>query len=109
MAKVSIIPLSAATEMTDAKKEDKTFYSVREIELAILENLFVVAANMQKDIRKTNVCWDLIQEVKAIKDDQINFKISGSDLKELLIPAFEKTAESRPGVWYYSRKMFKAI
>jgi hypothetical protein len=110
MAKLSVIKLMAKDVISEAKKNDSgEFWTVREIELNALESIMVVSANMQRDIRKINVCFDLIQEVKAITDDMESFKITGTDLKELLIPAIEKMVDSRPAFWYYARNMFKSI
>jgi hypothetical protein len=110
MAKVCEVKLTVGNEMTDVKNE-KTgdFFSVREIEKMTLESLFVIAANMQKEFKKLNICYDLIEEVKEIKDDAGCFKISTTELKEYLIPAIEKSVDKRPGPWYYARKMFKSI
>ena len=110
MAKVSMIKLTAKDVMSEAKKDEAgNLWTVREIELNALEAFFVLAANMQRDIRKINVCFDLIQEVKAITDEMDSFKITGTDLKELLIPAIEKMVDSRPPFWFYARNMFKSI
>jgi predicted transcriptional regulator len=110
MAKVSVIKLTAKDVVSGAKKNEAgEFFTVREVEISALENLFVLAANMQRDIRKINVCYDLIQEVKSITDDMDSFKITGTDLKDLLIPAIEKMVDNRPGFWFFARAMFKSI
>lgn len=110
MARLAVVKLTVGDEMTEATKPDsKEFMTVREVELKVLEALFVIAANMQRDFKKLNICYDLIEEVKAIKEDMDCFKISVSELKEFLIPAIEKSADNRPGPWYYARKMFRSI
>jgi hypothetical protein len=108
MAKLCVIELSDPKEMSKALKEDKTFWKTREVELAVLRNLFSIAANSQKDYKKLNVCYDLVAEIESITD-QIEFKISPSDLKDFLIPAIEKSADQRPDSWYFARKLFKCI
>jgi predicted transcriptional regulator len=110
MAKVSVIKLTAKDVISDAKKNEAgEFWTVREIELNALEAIMVVAANMQKNVCKINVCYDLIEEVKAITKDMGSFKISNTDLKELVIPAIEKMVDSRPPFWFYAKSMFKSI
>lgn len=110
MAKVSVIKLTTKDVVSGAKKDEAgTMWTVRDIELNALESLFVLAANMQRDIRKINVCYDLIQEVKSITTEVESFKISNTDLKDLLIPAIEKMVDNRPGFWFFARNMFKSI
>jgi hypothetical protein len=110
MAKVSVIKLTAKDVISEAVKNDAgEKWTVREVELNALEAIMVVAANMQKNVCKINVCYDLIQEVKAITDDMESFKITCTDLKDLLIPAIEKMVDSRPPFWFYARNMFKSI
>lgn len=110
MAKVSVIKLTVGNEMTEAKKPNgNELMSIREIELMALESLFLIAVNMQRDFKKMNICYDLVEEVRSIKPDTDCFKISTTELKEFLIPAIEKSADNRPGPWYYARKMFKSI
>ena len=103
-----VIKLSPNDLNTEIKKEDNSFLSVREVETGALESLFLVAANAQKDVRKINTCYDLADEVKNLNAAEV-FKISPSDLKDYLIPAFEKTVDQRPASWRYAKNMFKSI
>lgn len=109
MAKVCVIELSKTGELSKALKEDKTQWQMREIELAVLKNLFMIAANAQKDYRKLNTCYDLVAEIEAITEEMGVFKISPTDLKDYLIPAVEKSAEQRPDSWYFARRLFKQL
>ncbi|MBE3122204.1 MAG: hypothetical protein IMZ53_14925 [Thermoplasmata archaeon] len=109
MAKLFNIKLTQKDVVSEVTGKDGTNRTIRSIELEILETLFLVAVNSQKDHKKINICYDLIEEVKGIKDDTESLKITPSDLKELLIPAWEKTIDGRPGYWYYARAMFKSM
>lgn len=109
MAKVSVIKLTEKSIMSKAKKDDQSYWSVREIELNALEALFLIAANSNKSCTKLVDCYDLVDEVKNIGEDAESFKISNTDLKDFLIPAIEKSADQRPGFWFFARNMFKSI
>jgi hypothetical protein len=109
MAKLLVIELAGSALMSKALKEDGTFWRVRDVEIAVLKNLFMIAANAQKDTRRLNTCYDMVDEIERITDGIEGFKISPSDLKDFLIPAIEKSADQRPDSWYFARNLFRQI
>jgi len=110
MAKLFQIKLSPKDVLSDVQKTatDETKLSVREIELAALENLFSTAANSQKDLKKMNECYDCIGQVKNLKEEALEINLTKQDI-EYLEKAIELSASQRPGFWFAAREMFKSI
>lgn len=109
MATLNRIKLTPADVLCDLVDENQKARTVRSVEVEVLESLAVVAANNQEDCAKMNVCFDLIEEIMGITPEMDSFKITPSDLKELLMPAIRKTVGRRPSYWYYARKLFKML
>jgi hypothetical protein len=110
MAKLLQIKLSPKEKLSDVQKSinDPTKLSIREVEITILETLFTIAANSQKELKKMNECYDLIGQVKNLTDDKLEMNLTKADI-EYLEKAIETSATQRPGSWFAAREMFKSI
>lgn len=110
MSKMIAIALTPSDKISSVKKENKDgYYTIREVELRALGDIFMIAANSQKSLSKMNTCFDLVEEVKAIPAEMTEFRIAASEFKEFVPPAIEKTVDGRPGAWYEARAMFRDI
>ncbi|MBN1130284.1 MAG: hypothetical protein JXA71_14930 [Chitinispirillaceae bacterium] len=110
MSKIAILKLSPKDTFSDIDNAvGGGKMSVREIELSALENLAGVAAADQKELRKANTCYDLVDEIKRLKEqDEVEvYRVSKGELDEFIITAFGKTAGQRPTGWFYARNLFK--
>jgi hypothetical protein len=72
----------------------------REIDLAILENLFYSAANTCKSSRDIHLCKDFADQVKNITDEA-TIELDDAD-KTNLEKGIEATVNQRPLSWYVS-------
>jgi len=88
---------SKKIELTDKEGEVSSFITTRELEIKILENLFMISMNNQKEMDKAFECRDCLDQVRNLKDEsQIIF--TAQDIKYLK-DAFGETVNIRPAIW----------
>jgi len=102
MAKQFVLRFTSAEDgkridLTNSKGETVDVITTRELEEKILENLFLMAMNKQKEFDKAFECRDCLDQVRSLKgEESINF--TAQDLKYLK-EAFGDSAEKRPSIW----------
>jgi len=96
MAKMYIITFSKNKELIEFPDNIKK--RERELELIILENLFLIAMNRQKTLDKAFECRDCLEQIRNITDKEEIIKLTKSDI-DYLKEAFETTADNRPTIW----------
>lgn len=98
MAKQYAINFSTSEEMVEFTDEKK---AIRELEIAMLTNLFQLAQDSQSAISKAFECKDCISALKNISDEESYIEFTKQDI-EYLEKAFEKTVDKRP-VWWFEK------
>ena len=119
MAKQYIIKLSPKEVTRDVGKGEKEPLNV--LEKNILMQLFEIASTYKKKISDSMLCYDCIQQIENLKDDDLELEFTEADIK-FLEEGFEATAgvyqgggevsgmAKRPHIWMKKcYKLFEQI
>jgi hypothetical protein len=81
-------------------KDDKIIEkkTIRELEIGLLSNLFIIACNSQDNISNSFECRDCVAALSELKDDE-SIEFTKGDIK-YLTEAFKETVNQRPPWWF---------
>lgn len=79
---------------------------IREIETAMLTNLFDLAASSEKSFKSANECLDCIGQVESLGEDETELTLAQIDM-DYLKSGWDKASENmgRPMIWNKCRAL----
>jgi hypothetical protein len=104
------LQLSDKTKMSEVAKSaaDSALMTIREVELLALESMLNIAASNQKDVKKINEAYDLIDQIKNLTDDKTFISVTKSDLEQVE-RGIELSSGQRSPMYFWARQLFKSI
>lgn len=107
MAKQYRIKFAEGLTKIQKSETDASLLSVREVEIMALDALFSAAASKQQDVKKLNLCYDCLEQVQNLKDENAILFTRG-DL-DFLEEGLKATVDRRPPAWFWARNIFRQL